>query len=63
MEDEKLFNALADICKPVCNVTNLGKMYTPTEVKLLCIDAIIYYMEQVGRDKIDINEFFKQQGL
>lgn len=60
MENESLFNALADICKPVINP---GTLFTAAEVKILCIDAILYFMEKQGQTKKDINDFFKLKGI
>jgi len=41
----------------------MEKTYTLAEVKILIIEAFIYVMKQYGNPKIDINDFFKQQGL
>ena len=63
MEDDKLFKEIAEICKPKSYGTYVGYQYTKTEVRLLCIDAIMYYIEHDGEEKIDINDFFKEKGL
>ena len=39
------------------------KTYTADEVKILCIEAIIYFLEHQGKEKIDIIDFFKQVGI
>ncbi len=39
------------------------KTYTAEDVKILCIEAIIYFLEHQGKEKIDINDFFKEQGI
>jgi len=61
--DNNLFDVLADICKPVIYSEPRGALFTTAQVRMLCIDAIMYYREHEGDDKIDINEFFKQEGL
>ena len=63
MEEDKLFKEIAEICKPKNYGTYVGFQYTATEVKLLCIDAIIYFLEHQGKEKIDINDFFKLNNL
>jgi hypothetical protein len=39
------------------------KIYTAEDVKILCIEAIIYFLEHQGKEKIDIIDFFEQVGL
>jgi len=63
MEDDKLYKEIADLCKPVIYGTYEGVRYSAAEVKILCIEAIIYFMERQGEEKIDINNFFKLMGI
>lgn len=63
MEDDKLFKEIAEICKPKSYGTYQGFSYTRTEVKLLCIEAMMYCLEKYGKEQIDVNEFFKLKGL
>lgn len=63
MEDDKLFKEIAEICKPKTYGTYHGITYTLAEVKLLCIDAMMYCIDRYGKDKIDVNDFFKEKGL
>lgn len=60
--DNELYEALAEICRPKLLGT-YRPMYTNTEVKILCIDAIMYFMEHQGEDRIDINRYFESKGL
>jgi len=61
--DDKIFKEMAELLKPAYYGNYMGRMFTLTEVKLLCIDAMMYFMEKQGEDKIDVNEFYKLKGL
>jgi len=61
--DNNLFDVLADICKPVIYSEPRGALYTTAQVKMLCIDAIMYYRKHEGEDSININDYFKENGL
>ena len=61
--DNNLYDVLADICKPRIYTNPPAALFTAAQVRMLCIDAIMYYREHEGEDKIDINKFFELKGL
>lgn len=50
-------------CNRVPRIAMEEKTYTAEDVKILCIEAIIYFLEHQGKEKIDIIDFFEQVGL
>jgi len=59
--DADIIDVLDDICKPRIHATTPA--FSAAQVKMLCIDAIMYYREHEGEDRIDISNFFKLKGI